>query len=156
MFYENDKIIKTQFCSFYKNYEFYSDNYLLNPEYKKASNYTNLMYYVYKDIYFRVLDDGKLLQELITGKKFFKMDDSSDFVYRYFNKETGLSMLVISSDLNEQVDLKIMINKAYNIKYMDRIEKFFKYYEILENKDEVLVNKAHLLMLKKGINYLQK
>ena len=149
---EDNKFIKAQFHSFYKNYQFYGNN-LLNPEYSKALNFTNLMYDKYRDLYFEVLNDDNVLQEQVTSRLFKKVNNENDLVYKYLNKETGLYLFVIKSDLKQEIDLRAMINLVFNIKYAINVEKFFKYYEIINNKDDELINKSQELMLKKGIKF---
>jgi len=149
---EDSKFIKAQFHSFYKNYQFYGNN-LLNPEYSKALNFTNLMYDKYRDLYFEVLNDDNVLQEQVTSRLFKKVNNENDLVYKYLNKETGLYLFVIKSDLKQEIDLRTMINLVFSIKYAINVEKFFKYYEIINNKDDELINKSQELMLKKGIKF---
>ncbi len=149
------KIISVKFCSFLKNYEFYG-SYLLNHEHKKAHNFTNYMLDNYKDLYFEVLDEGNILEELVTGKRFIKMDDSNEYVLKYYNEGTGLRLLRSNDKFEDKIDFKIMVNKVFNSKYIVGVEKFFKNYENLQNKDELYTNKLLSLKLKKGIPFTEE
>lgn len=152
---DKENIVSISFNSFFHNYEFYGES-VLNPEFKRAYNHSDKMYDDYNCLYLEILDNGNALEELITGKKFIKIEDNDSFVYRYINEESGLYFLVINNDINRDIDLRVMVNKVFNIEYIKKVEKFFQYYENANNKDESLINKSYSLLLRKGINYLQK
>lgn len=151
---DKDNIVSINFNSFFHNYEFYGES-ILNPEFKRAYDYSNKMYDEYKSLYFEILDNGNVLEELVTGKKFVKIDDKNETVYKFFNEESGLYFLLINSDINQKIDLRVMVNRVFNIDYIKKVEKLFKYYESVNCKDDLLVNKSCSLMLKRNKIFLK-
>ena len=141
---DNTILFKVKFSSFLNNYEFYGYDILDN---KHARSYENKMYDIYKYLYFEMSNDFKYCQDIISGK-IFTQEENSKIIGNYYNKETGLVLLIPIVNLYSDVNLKDLTLKAFDKKYVKSVLKFYYNYEQLQKRDEDLVAKKHLLSLK--------